>query len=461
MKKLFLAVSICAAFFASSTLWAAKSVATISENEIAQRDIAQAALISWAKDVVRDMKLSADPLARAMGDVSLQLWAAQDEVKISISRLTAEQKQALYSAKTPVPLRIFYLQAACYGYNRDPLCGDAELADALIAADSKNAFTILLAESLRGKNQMQAALTERDANSAGVGFDELFKAQAANNMARILPRLHASTEFYDYGQAFKAPILIAVKRRPPPPEVFASLPIEVAALTAAFAPEEIAAEALANALIAVAASTYQPMNACGTPQGAELKLECARVTELILANPKNSAMSAAYAMSQSENHAYSKRISAFDKGAQEKLVDPSTLLTLDWLALRGVLNKAATQGDVAAIPDALTWAELAYAKLPNKSPDDIAAESKVRAEQKAKWEAENEPFVTDAAVAAAAVATDAAVADTAGTVAAGQAATSTTDAELKHETGKSSGGCDADSEVKVDPTAIEFKNDGM
>ncbi len=434
MKKLFLAASICASFLASSPVWAVEKIA---DTEVAQRNIAQAAVISWAKDVARDMQLSADPLARAMADLSLQLWAAQDEVKVLPSRLTAEQKQALYSSKTSFPVRILYLQAACDSYNRDPLCGDAKLADALVAADSKNAFTILLAESLRTKDEMQAVMTERDANSAGVDFDERLKAQAAKNLARILPILGASTEFYDYGQAFKAPILIAVKRRPPPPEVFASLPIEVAALTAAFAPEEIAAEALANAFIALAASTYQPMNVCGTPQGSELKAECARVANLILANPKNSAVSAGFALSQSADHAYSKRINAFDNSGQQKVFEPSSLLTLDWLALRSVLNKAATQGDVAAIPDALNWAELAYAKIPNKSPEDIAAESKARAEQEAKWEAQAQTQTDSAAMAV-----------------------DNPELEIQespHPAVQSSG-CSADSDEKVDPTAIEFKN---
>ena len=432
MKKLFLAVSICASILASSPVRAAETVAKIEDSARAQRKIAEAAALSWAKDVARDMQLSADPLARAMADLSLRFWTAQEKQEVLTSRLSTAQKDALYSAKTPVSERILYLQAACVGYgNQDALCGDAALADALIADDSKNAFTILLVEAIRAGAEMQAL--ERDVAEPKItDNDEFVKAQTAKNSVRLLPKLLASNAYYDYAQAFKAPILIAVKRRPPPPEVFASLPIEVSALAAAFAPEEIAAEMFANAVISSTASNYRQGSPCAAPQNTKLKAECARIADLILANPKNSAASAGFALSQSENHPYSKRISAFGSASNLKAFDPINLLTLDWLALRSVLNKAATQGDVAAIPDALAWAELAYAKIPNKSVELIAAEAKASAEQQVKWEAEM----------------------------AKSAALAKREAEKAPATATPtpSGGCSADSDEKVDPTAIEFKN---
>ena len=427
MKKLFLAVSICASILASSPVWAVETVAKIDGSAQAQRKIAEAAALSWGKDVARDMQLSADPLARAMADLSLRFWAAQDNVEALTSRLTPEQKDALYSAKTPVPIRILYLQAACAGfYNQDAVCVDTKLGDALIAADFKNAFTILLAESIRDSAETQAL--ERT--------EEFLKAQAAKNSVRLLPQLLVTNTYYDYAQAFKAPILIAVKRRPPPPEVLVSLPTEVSTLAAAFAPEEMAAEMFANAVIFSTASSYRG-GGCAAPQSTELKTECARIADLILANPKNSAASAGFALSQSENHPYSKRISAFTSASNLKAFDPINLLTLDWLALRSVLNKAATQGDVAAIPDALAWAELAYAKIPNKSSEVIAAEAKASEEQQAKWKAE---------AAKAELAESAANSNREG-----ENASSPVPAT-------SSGGCSSDSDEKVDPTAIEFKN---
>ena len=439
MKGLFLAVSICASIVASNSIRASEAVEKVEVSPQAQRKIVEAAATNWAKDVARDMQLSADPLARAMADVSLQLWAAQDDAKVLSSRLTVEQKQALYSAKTPVPVRILYLQVACFGYGHDPLCRDAKLADALIAADAKNAFTILLAESMRDSPEKQVLDSVQGANSKAADYGMSYKSQVAKSAMRALPKLVASTEYYDYAQAFKAPILAAIKRRPPPPEVFASLPIEVAALAAAFAPEEIAAEVLANAVIISNQRNYRRIDACGAPKSNELKAECARIASLILANPKNSAMSAGFALSQSEDHPYSKRLSLFDNIGHHKVDDPMNLLTLDWLALRSVLNKAATQGDVAAIPDALNWAELAYAKIPNKSPEMIAAESKARAEREAKWEAQAQ---AQAQADSAAVAVD------------------NPELEIQNSPPPASqgGGCSADSDVKVDPTAIEFKN---
>ncbi len=451
MKKLFLAVSICASIVASSPMWAAETVEKIDGQT--QREIAEAAALIWAKDVARDLQLSADPLARAMADVSLRFWAAQENVEKLTSRLTSEQKDALYSAKTPVPVRILYLLAACAGYgNQGEVCGDAKLSDALVAADPNNAFTILFVESIRSAAETQA-LERTQAEPKITSYDGFVKAQEAKNSVRLLPKLLTSNEYYDYTQAFKAPILTAVKRRPPPPEVFASLPIEVSALAAAFAPEEIAAEMLANVLIFSNMSSFRHTSACAAPQNIELKAECARIADLILANPKNSAASAGFALSQSENHPYSKRISAFISGSNQKAFDAINLLTLDWLSLRSVLNKAATHGDVATIPDALAWAELAYAKIPNKSPQVIAAEAKARLDQHARWEAERKRMTngsqTPDAVAEALAATE---------------ARSAAELELeltsppppppppKPSSGRS------DSDEKVDPTVIEFKN---
>ena len=85
------------------------------------------------------------------------------------------------------------------------------------------------------------------------------------------------------------------------------------------------------------------------------------------------------------------------------------------------------------------------AKIPNKPADIIAAESKARAEQKAKWQAESARNQRREAVDAAAAATDAVE----------------TDFELDAvppPPAKSSGGCSPDAEEKIDPTVVEFKD---
>ena len=134
------------------------------------------------------------------------------------------------------------------------------------------------------------------------------------------------------------------------------------------------------------------------------------------------------------------RINAFSGLATQKVVAPSILLTLDWLALRSVLNKAATQGDVAAIPDALAWAELAYAKIPDKSAEVIAAEAKEREQMEASAQ--------EMATAAAAEAD--------------REVKSAADVDLEFHAvpppAKASSGCSPDADAKVDPTAVEFKN---
>ena len=442
MKKLFLAVSICASLVASNVVWAAEAAAKVESSVPSQSKIAEAAALNWVKDVAHDMQLSADPLARAMADIALQFMAtdANREPGALIGRLTPDQIDILYSAKTSVPIRILLLQAACVYYNQEALCGDAKLAESLLADDGKNAFTVLIAESLRASAAMEALQNVTALNGKKAEYRELAEAQKALSSARVLKALNVASEYYDYAQAYKAPILIAVKRRPPPPEVLASLPIEVAGLAAAFAPEEIAAEFFTNALITSTESSYRQTSACALPETTELKAQCARIAELILANPKNSAASAGFALSRNQEHSYMTRINAFGGIATQKAVDPSILLSLDWLALRSVLNKAATQGDVAAIPDALAWAESAYAKIPDKSADVIAAEAKERAEL--------ETSAREMATAAAAEAVS--------------EAKSAADIDLEFHAvpppAKASSGCSPDADAKVDPTAVEFKN---
>ena len=442
MKKLFLAVSICASLVASNAVWAAEIVEKSESAVPSQSKIVEAAAMNWVKDVAHDMQLSADPLGRAMAEVALQVLAAaaNNDAKASMGTLTQEQKQALYSSKTAMPMRILLLQSACAGfYNQDALCSDPKLADAFISDDGKNAFTVLIAESLRATVAMEALQSAKAVNGKKPDYRELAKAQQTLSSARVLQALSVTSEYYDYAQAYKAPILITVKRRPPPPEVLASLPIEVAGLAAAFAPEEIAAEVFANALITSTEASYRQISACALPDTTELKAQCARIANLILANPKNSAASAGFALQRNQEHPYVTRMTAFSGIATQKVMEPANLLTLDWLALRSVLHKAATQGDVAAIPDALAWAEQAYAKIPDKSAELLAIDAKEREEQKAMWEAELalKPN-TDAAAAA------------------------TTEIDLDFDAvpppAKASGGCGADANETVDPTAVEFKN---
>ncbi len=460
MKKLVLAMFLGASLFASNALWATETAEQAEVLAKSQSDIAEAAGKAWVGQLAQDMQLSADPLARAMAEIALQVLAAttSDDAKTSIGRLSADQKAALYSAKTSVPVRILLLQAACAGiYDQDALCGDPKLADALLADDGRNAFTVLIAESLRAHAALLALQAETKVNgkkSPNPEFRALAKAQETLASARVLKALSLSREYNDYAQAFKTPILIAIKRRPPPPEVLAGLPIEVSGLVAAFAPEELAAESVANAVITWTQMNYRHAGACAFPEAIELKAQCARIANLILANPKNSVVSAGFALRNLEDHAFSKRINAFDGIERQKVIDPTILLTLDWLALRTVLNKAATQGDVAAIPDALAWAELALAKIPNKPADVIAAESKARAEQEAKWQAESARMPSAEAVEVAAAAAQAVT-----------EATAAAKMELEFDAvpppappAKASSGCSPDADVKIDPTVVEFKN---
>lgn len=449
MKKLFLAVSICAIMLSSNLVLANEAANSSKNATVSQRKIVEAAALNWAKEIAHDMQLSADPLARGMAEISLQLIAVNAGAKQIPFQLTQDQKLALYSLQTPMPLRILYLHVACGGYTQDAVCDDIKMADALIAGDSKNAFAVLLGESYRANatiTVLKNAQSASNSKKTNLELQDLIKVQKAQNETHVLQGLAASNNYYDYAQEYKAPILIAVKHRPPPPEVLASFPIAVAGVVAAFAPEDIASEVFVNGFIAFAQTSYRLRNVCSYPETAAITAQCARISELILANRKNSAVSAALALHLDKNHDYTKRMTVFSSIERRKVIDPTILLSIDWLALRGVLNKAVTEGDVAAIPAALNWAEMAYAKIPNRSPEAIATEAKARAKRAAESQADMMGAVA---------------AENSGTaIAAELEATSAAAAELKRQTAKPSG-ADAYNDVKANPVATDFKSDSM
>jgi hypothetical protein len=440
MKKLWLAVCISATVLVSAAAFAAAS-ADASEPT---RRAADAAAEQWAKQVALDMQLSAEPLARATAEVSLQMMA--NTSRSAPTPLTQAQIQALNSSKTPIPIRLLYLYAACANYSPHAVCSDEKIADALSADDAKNAFTVLSAELLyanAARDRIKKARAEPKGENLNTEFEALAKHEHLKIALRTLKALSASDVFYDYAQDYKQPILLAVKRRPPPAEAFASLPAEIAMLLAAFPPEELAAEAFVNNLIIQNRRSGYSLTACLTPSNAQLKAQCARAADLILANPKNSLASAGFTLTDNPQHTYAVRtLSLFSSFAQKEL-EPAALLSLDWLGLRGVLSKAANQGDVAAIPDALAWAEAASAKLPNKSAAVLADEAKATA-------ALSEPYRTPRPATPPSVQAMGAAAPT---------------VELKFDAlpadsmeRPSGSGCTPDADEAIDLEAIEFKN---
>jgi hypothetical protein len=390
------------------------------------RAIATNAREMWLKALSNDMQLSADPLARAIAAHGLQLVANK---RFS---LTQEQELALYSPSTPVPVKILQLTLACSGFAKSNLCFDPKMADVLTLDDPKNAFILTFAESFR----LGAALEGMKAQTSEVQRDEnteQYKAVHLASALRLHQALRISTHYNDYAQAFKAPILIAVKRRPPPPEVFVTLPGEITAFTSAFSSEEVAAEAFANAVLMTATNGIErAFSLCSAIWINETtSAMCRQLGLLVVANQKNSFASTEVFLASNPNHPYTKTIEAMSAFQSEKIVGSAELLGLNWLALRGVLSKAVAQGDVAAIPDALDWAERALAQLPNKNAEVKASEAKA----------------TLAEIAAASAAAEAA----------SEAAREALNAAEAGASEGPAGDCEADSDKKIDTKVIEFK----
>jgi hypothetical protein len=378
------------------------------ETEMARDKALQVAAMAWMRALAQDMQLSADPLGRAMAQTALDALAAEESGGMSPA-MTERQRQEMLST-TSTPILLWHIATRCRAFRADKLCSDPKFIDVLERKDPHNAYVALMADSLRA-GAMEAALDVEptSATDKKIPETERWKARRAKTEARAKQsaaefeiKLANLSRFEDYSQAFKAPLLTAIKRRPPPPELYAKVPVEAKLIVLMFPPEEVIAEA-AGAM--VFSMTFSPMQSglCGYEHRDDAI--CQKMAKLMLENPKNSYASAAFALNVLKDHPYLTRLAVFKDIERTKAFEPMMLLGADWAGLKDVLSYAVKYGDVASIPRGLSWLEKEAAKIPNKTLGQLAAEEKKRAMEIAKYE---DSTATDAASAAAEAATDAA-----------------------------------------------------
>ncbi len=395
--------------------------------------------MAWAVAAARDSQLSGDPLARAMAnDMTHMLTLAQGQTSekgsTELNLLDANDALSLYDARTPMPLRLWHLWASC-STEPGPQCADPDLEKSLIAGDPGNAFVLLVVQAVMeaaARTQMYTELAGAAAqdpchqvatdstaakNSAALktscndqakrqaredayqGAEKKLEAVQASRRAEWLKRFDVANRYDDFAQDFKSPVLAAVKKRPLPPSwtSLSEVPSEFVGLLNAFPQHQWMAEVLSNALIG-AATTISVSTLCaqtGSVTGdstdatvaAKNAARCARLGELVLRNPKNSAASVVVVLTHLEKHPISLRAAAFATLDKRKKFDPTDLFKFDWVALREILARATSQGDVAVIPSALAWIEAQSAKLTEKTAQDLAAEADALKAQEAEIEA--------------------------------------------------------------------------
>jgi hypothetical protein len=332
-------------------------------------------ILAWVNSVAKDSELSSNKLARAMAQDALYLIDLQKKTdganKAKMPEpLSAEDKLDLYNANQDIQLRLWHLATSCTANNQAPHCADPLLAESFRKADPGNAFLILVASSI------------------DVGFNSYGLEEEARtlNRAKLIKALASATHYDDYAQDFKAPLLKAVKDRPLPSswKTMMELPIEAAAIVAAFPEEQLVAQFppyFMSATLTMPASML-------CEQEGKIDKACERIAVLALKKPSNSLGFMMFLREEAQNPLV-VRAKALALVGESKDPRAADLLKVDWMGLRSVLAIASKRGDVAAIEPAFAWAEAEVAKLPAKSPEAIAQEATRKAELEAMMKRES------------------------------------------------------------------------
>jgi hypothetical protein len=340
-----------------------------------QRAANELEMVTWVNSVAKDSELSNNKLARAMAQDVLFVSDLQQEKVKGINPkvpepLSAEDKIDLYNANQDVQLRLWHLATSCTANSQAPHCADPLLAESFRKADPGNAFLILVASSI------------------DVGFNSYGLEEEARtlNRAKLIKALASATHYDDFAQDFKAPLLQAVKNRPLPSswKTMMELPIEAAAIVAAFPEEQLVAQFppyFISAMLTMPASML-------CDQEGKTDKTCERIAMLALKKPSNSLGFMMFLKDDAQNPLV-VRAKALAVVGESKDPQAADLLKVNWMGLRSVLAIASKRGDVAAIEPAFAWAEAEVAKLPAKSPEAIAKEATRKAELEAMMKRES------------------------------------------------------------------------
>jgi hypothetical protein len=344
---------------------------------------------TWARAVAKDGELSNNPLTRAMAQdalIFLQLKESDDkpsetEEDLTSALLSAEDKAALYSSATPMPLRLYHLNVDCMMPIGAAQCTDPVLAESLRAAEPNNAYIQFIAAGLE----------------FGPAYGDKDDAQHKQLVEKFKRNLSVVTRFDDYSQSYKQPLLEVVKNRPLPAGWKTSLgmPIEATAIASAF-PEEQVIAAMAPYVISMSSLMNVQLHCKQEPELAKL---CSDAALLALKKPSNSLAFAGFLDTNME-HPLKTRAKALDEAMDKLDPQPTDFLKLDWVGLKAILAISSNKGDVAAIEPAFTWAEAQIAKLPQKSAEKLAEEAAAEAKREAFRQERNTPMSTEASKAA-------------------------------------------------------------
>ncbi len=386
-------------------------------------DRTKAELIAWAKPVQGELSSSGNDVDRAMGyGMQLLLGTIEAEAKGALGDADLQAmnevqlgqaeriRQELLSGKTSVPAKMIYLTILC---NASTLPTAATTCAELVALepfkkiDANNVYLILFKHHLSSKQQQLAQIQEIEKARKQLGADQaktesgrkaiakLVEAQRVEAEKALLRELSVGTRYDDYGLVYKERIRRILKNRPLPDSMLARLGPQYMMVAKFFPLEDIVAWVGGNALVAGLNEASSRLNVL---KGDSKQATKKRIFELLLANPKTSAASVSM-FEPPKDHAFLKPFEQYKNLDEKKHFSPDLLLTANWLGLRPVLAKAITQGDLAALPDTIRWADAELAKVPDKSNEEIATEKAKRDAQLAKYTAQREAYTkADAAI---------------------------------------------------------------
>ncbi len=367
--------------------------------------IVMSEISAWLGPVVRELSTSRDDVDRAyaygLAKVDAMLQAsltgtAAPETAQSLLVFDDQAKQALLDSKTSPEAKLLYMLSVCSVIHNAECLKALELKT-LDDEERNNAFWVLTRagfQSHASNPAWQDSDSEEVEKKSPEERNKFFEQRTAERQKKaneltkeLLRDLKVTTRFDDFGLTYKARLRKILKSRPIPETLLARMGPEQLMLVKFFPQEDLGAAIVGNALVgmAFANTRYGMTSDADEAMQAKLKAEMDRITNLAMANPKTSMITVMMLGDEMREHALIKKMDKYKNLERSKSFSASQLLTTNWIGLRPVLAKAVTQGDVAAVDDAIAWADAALAKIPDKTAVELAEEKRIQDEADAKW----------------------------------------------------------------------------
>ena len=388
-----------------------------------------AEVLAWAMPLARELSSSDHDVDRAIGfsvhkllDVMGSLLSDAEDRPSASKIVTAFDDTAmseLMAPRTSAAAKLLYLGVIC-SLPETSACDQVLALNPMQNSEANNAFAVIALSGYRSLSMHRTWQQEHTAQIRDQPGHQAEKARASAQIEKAEAQkkklidqfkrdLSVALRWDDFGLIYKERMRRALKRHPLPDALLARMGSKFFTVVKLLPQEDFGALIGGNLAVWLSSSSMTGAEATLGDQKASMQ----RVAHMIINNPQSSMVSVSLASKIVKDHPTIKRLNGFGNFDRAKVMSPDLLMRTDWVALRPMLVKANTQGDVAALNDVFAWADAQIAKIPNKSADQIAREEAEHKAEQTRAQAQVQAQSKDqaAAVQAANVASKAALSE--------------------------------------------------